>query len=135
MVTLKEWHRLLKTASEYDLDAGGFADPRGGCIAFWVGPYNKPEGYAWEITAEALSYPREYLGEVSPEWRGDEIVAWKVYTINYSQIRDLASPKDRGKAVNVPEHVEWVQKEFSRLHREILGREVDVPFVVWEDES
>jgi hypothetical protein len=42
LTTNQEWRELLRKAQEFDINAGGYADPRGGCINFWVGPDNKP---------------------------------------------------------------------------------------------
>lgn len=133
MLTRQEWAQLLRRAGEFDLDAGGYADPRSGCICFWVGPDNKPSGYDHPITAGALNYPREYLGEVFPQWddRAEHIVGWEISTIDYE-----GQSKSRGhyrEFQNLPEHVEWIKREFSELHRIILGKPVNVPFAVKSD--
>jgi hypothetical protein len=130
VLTRQEWFWLLKKAHDFDLDAGGYADPRSGCINFWVGPDNKPPGYDHPITAGTLDYPREYLGEVFPQWdeQAEHIIGWEISTTDYE-----GREKARGHYTvfqNLPEHVKWVKREFSQLHQIILGRPVDVPFMV-----
>jgi hypothetical protein len=132
-MTSHEWHTFLHSATQFDIDRGGFADPRVGCINFWVGPNNKPEGYEWPITKAVLNYSRNYLGTVSPRWDEEieNVTAWWVSSVKYEALDVVGAPLEQLRAAeNRPEHIAWVQREFSRLHWAILGREVDVPFVV-----
>ena len=136
MITNREWWEFLNKAREFDINASGYADPRGGCINFWVGPDNKPEGYEHPITKAALNHPRNYLGTVAPVWAEDvkHVIAWKVSSTDYEgRIAFRGSKEERKKIENRPEHIAWVKEEFGRLHQAILGRPVDVPFVVAEE--
>ena len=136
MTTNREWQELLCKASEFDLDAGGYADPRGGCINFWVGPDNKPEGYEHPITQGALDHARNYLGAVAPKWAEDvkHVVAWKVSSMNYEGLRVGEDNTEKlQQATNQREHIAWVKQEFAKLHQTVLGKPVDVPFVVAEE--
>jgi hypothetical protein len=67
--------RLLKTASEFDINKGGLFDARSVCANIWCSPDDKPSCWNIEVTKGGLNYPREYVGGLYWDWLDDDRVS------------------------------------------------------------
>ena len=118
---IEDIRKMLRVGRNFDLETGGCCDARMGCINFWAGPDDKPEGYDAEITQGALSYPKAVVGSLmwtAPE-EGHEIEGYQLYL-------DI-SPYELNEYYknNLPEHLwqaceEWLVNktlEVIRLSR------------------
>ena len=56
---IRNMHRVAK---EFDLNRGGYCDNRLGCINFWCGPDDKPEGWDIKVEQGCLDFPRACVG-------------------------------------------------------------------------
>ena len=112
--------RALKVkAHEQDISSGGYCDSRLGCINFWSGPDNCPEGQEDLIYLKgAIGHPRNFIGTVYLE-------DLTVDAINYERMRQECGYGVYGKArkpyVNQPEDIAWVRKQWEALWKVAIG--------------
>jgi len=88
-VSRSVWVKMLRIASDLDLDKGGIYDARSGCINIWVSPEDKPEDYNFEINRGRLKYPRNYLATIYANYVNDNKVELYLTITNYAR-RDYA---------------------------------------------
>ncbi len=67
--------QLLQTASEFDLNKGGYFDGRSGVVNLWAGPDDKPTCWNVEITKGGLKHPRDYVGGLYWDWLSDDLAS------------------------------------------------------------
>lgn len=75
--------RMLEIGHQRDINRGGYCDARSGCVNFWCGPDDRPEGWPADIDGGALNYPRDYVGGVYFEWVGEDRVRLKIDAVPY----------------------------------------------------
>jgi hypothetical protein len=127
------WRTALVEAHKRDIDLGGCADGRSGCINFWCGPDNLPDDPDWrrvEIKPYALKFPRSIVGGVYGEWADKNTVRlhFCLYPHDKAEVivghRFLGYTYHNGRRVTssdfaTPEELEWLKREFFKL----CGRE------------
>jgi hypothetical protein len=64
--------RLLATGRAFDLERNGLYDARSGVVNVWASPDDKPACWDRPIRRGGLRYPREYVGALGWDWRGDD---------------------------------------------------------------
>lgn len=103
--------RILDTARAFDLNSGGLYDGRSGCVNIWLSPEDKPACWTAPITAGALAYPREVVGDLNwREWPDDDHARLAVEASPYGLVDHVREAlKDRPYRERVLSPEDWTQ--------------------------
>lgn len=105
--------KMQRVGKDFDVNKGGYCDARMGCINFWCGPDDKPEGWEQQIAQGALEYPRAVVGTLYWKWNDDAGPFPPTLSIE-------ASPYELGEIISEEmweNCLKWVEKKTLEIIR------------------
>ena len=110
VVTRSLIERIRDTARAFDINRGGHADNRSGCVNWWCSPDDHPACWTAPIWPGGLDYPRDLVGTLDWDWPDQDHCRLYVEASPYELLDHLRRTlTDRPMRERVPSPADWAQ--------------------------